>query len=81
MKDNVFQEGYRITIIGIIVNILLVLIKLICGVVGFSRALIADAVHSLSDVSTDIAVIIGLYYSNQPPDESHHFGHQMPEHN
>lgn len=56
-------------------NIGLLIVKLIGGVLGGSQALIADAVHSLSDVIIAILVIVGLKVSSSPPDDDHHWGH------
>jgi len=56
-------------------NLALLFIKLIGGIFGRSQALIADAVHSLSDVIVAILVIVGLKVSSTPPDEDHHWGH------
>jgi cation diffusion facilitator family transporter len=56
-------------------NLGLCFIKLIGGIFGSSQALIADAVHSLSDVLVAVLVIIGLKVSSAPPDDDHHWGH------
>ena len=66
---------YKVTIIGSIVNFLLLVFKFIAGVVGHSAAMVADAVHSLSDFVTDIVVIIFVRISGKPQDESHDYGH------
>lgn len=58
-----------------IVNILLVFVKIIVGILGQSKALIVDGVHSLSDLATDVIAIIGGYLSRKPADEEHPFGH------
>ena len=65
----------KITLVSIAVNIVLTVIKLAAGVLGRSQALLADAVHSLSDFATDIAVLIGLRFSSKPVDEDHAYGH------
>ena len=65
----------KITHLSIWINIILTGLKLAAGVFGRSQALIADAVHSLSDFATDIAVLIGLRYSSKPRDEDHTYGH------
>lgn len=57
------------------VNLLLTVAKIIAGIMGRSSAMIADGVHSFSDISTDIAVIFGLKVADKPRDESHDFGH------
>jgi len=72
-------EIKRVTIIGLIGNLLLTLGKVLIGFFGNSSSVIADGVHSLSDASTDIAVIIGVKYWNQPPDSCHPYGHRRIE--
>ena len=71
--------GKTITIVGVLVNTLLIVLKLVAGIFGSSQALIADAVHSFSDLFTDVVVLIGLKISNKPPDKTHHFGHARIE--
>jgi cation diffusion facilitator family transporter len=65
----------QITWLGLVINIFLVILKLFLGMVGFSQALIADAIHSLSDLATDVAVLIGLRTAGRPVDENHNYGH------
>ena len=65
----------KITHLSIWVNIVLTGLKLAAGVFGRSQALIADAVHSLSDFATDIAVLIGLRFTAKPVDKDHAYGH------
>ena len=65
----------RITLIGSAGNVLLVIVKLIAGVVGHSSAMIADAVHSLSDLLTDFIVLLFVGISARPQDASHDYGH------
>lgn len=69
------QEIYRVTIWGSICNALLVAFKFIAGFFGNSSAMIADAVHSLSDFLTDILVIVFVRISAKPQDKSHDYGH------
>jgi len=69
----------KVTWIGLIVNIALAAIKFTTGIYGKSQAMVADAVHSLSDSTTDIAILIGANYWSQPPDEEHPYGHQRIE--
>ncbi len=66
---------YRVTIGGSVVNVVLLVFKFIAGIVGGSAAMIADAVHSLSDFLTDIVVLIFVKLSNKPQDKDHDFGH------
>ncbi len=65
----------EVTIIGSVINILLSGLKFAAGIVGHSNALIADGVHSLSDLSTDIVVIFGVSLANRPKDKTHDYGH------
>ena len=69
----------RITWIGLFTNICLSGLKFAAGYFGRSQALIADAVHSLTDTTTDIAVIAGSLYWSRPPDECHPYGHRRLE--
>lgn len=66
---------YKVTWIGSIVNFLLLVFKLIAGFLGHSSALVADAVHSLSDFATDIIVIVFVKISGKPEDDDHRYGH------
>lgn len=69
------KEIYRVTLVGSIGNALLVVFKFVAGILAGSSAMIADAVHSLSDFVTDIVVIIFVSISAKPQDESHDYGH------
>ena len=77
MKDALTREKeiFRITLIGSIVNFLLLIIKFLAGIIGHSAAMVADAVHSLSDFVTDIIVILFVRISGKPQDEDHDYGH------
>ena len=76
---NRYKQAQRATIIGIIVNIILTIIKGVGGIMGNSRALIADAAHSASDVVSSIAVYIGVRAAQKPPDREHPYGHGKSE--
>lgn len=69
------REIYKATIVGSVVNLLLLVLKFMAGVVGHSAAMIADAVHSLSDFVTDVIVIVFVRISNKPQDKGHDYGH------
>ena len=69
------RKIYRVTIIGSICNLMLLIFKFVAGIVGQSAAMIADAMHSLSDFVTDIIVIVFVKISNKPQDKDHDFGH------
>lgn len=66
---------YRVTIIGSIVNFLLLIFKFVAGILGHSAAMVADAVHSLSDFVTDIIVFLFVRISSKPADSTHGYGH------
>lgn len=69
------QNIYKVTIVGSVVNLLLLLLKFIAGWMGKSAAMMADAVHSLSDFATDIIVIGFVRVSSKPQDDNHEYGH------
>jgi cation diffusion facilitator family transporter len=68
-------KARRVTWIGMIWNVLLTIIKFIVGFTAKSSALVADAVHSLSDFASDISVLIGLKIASKPVDQDHNYGH------
>ena len=69
------KQIYKVTLMGSVGNLALLIFKLIAGVVGHSSAMIADAIHSLSDFVTDIVVLIFVRISVKPQDASHDYGH------
>ncbi len=69
------QRIYRVTLTGSIVNMTLLIGKFAAGILGNSAAMIADAVHSLSDFLTDIVVIVMVRLSSKPADRDHDYGH------
>lgn len=69
------QEIYKVTLVGSAGNMALLTFKFIAGIVGHSSAMIADAVHSLSDFVTDIIVLMFVRISAKPQDQSHDYGH------
>lgn len=78
-KDDRFRKAEFAAKVGIVGNILLALMKWIIGIYANSRALIADAVNSASDVAGSLVVLIGLRAAKQPPDEEHPYGHGKAE--
>ena len=66
MKRN--QEIYKVTLVGGVVNVVLLLFKFVAGIVGHSAAMVADAVHSLSDFVTDVIVLVFIHISGKPKD-------------
>jgi cation diffusion facilitator family transporter len=70
-----FYDGQVCTGIGLWVNVLLTAFKLFAGIVGHSKAMIADALHSASDVLATAIVAVGLRIAKKPADEDHPYGH------
>lgn len=73
------HAGRSVTLVGALANGLLILLKFTAGIFGQSQALIADAVHSISDLITDVVVLIGIRMGRKAPDDKHQFGHARME--
>ncbi|MBO4314746.1 MAG: cation transporter, partial [Prevotella sp.] len=69
------KEIYKVTLVGSAGNVALLTFKFIAGILGHSSAMIADAVHSLSDFVTDLVVLVFVGISAKPQDQSHDYGH------
>ena len=69
----------KVTWAGLWANLFLAGLKFTAGIMGKSQALVADAIHSLTDLTTDIAVIAGSHYWSRPPDDDHPYGHKRLE--
>lgn len=69
------RELYKVTLAGSLINLTLVACKLLAGMAGHSAAMIADGIHSLSDLATDIVVLVFVRISGKPEDKKHDFGH------
>ena len=69
------KEIFRVTIWGGIFNVVLLVVKFAAGIFGHSAAMIADAVHSLTDFATDVVVLIFVHLGNKPADRDHDYGH------
>ena len=74
-KESREKQIYRVTIVGSIANFFLLVFKFVAGILGQSSAMIADAVHSLSDFVTDIIVLVFVKVSAKPKDTGHDYGH------
>lgn len=73
--DTREKQIYKVTLVGTAVNAVLIVLKFIAGIMGRSSAMVADAVHSLSDFITDIIVLVFVKLSGKPSDEGHSYGH------
>ena len=69
------KQIYRVTLLGMFVNMALFVFKLVAGIVGRSGAMIADAIHSASDFATDVVVLAFVRISSKPRDDDHKWGH------
>ena len=69
------QEIRRVTVVGAIVNIILTIFKIIAGALGRSAAMVADGIHSLTDLLSDIIVLVFTHISSKGKDKNHSFGH------
>ena len=69
------KEIYKVTLVGGAVNVVLLIFKFVAGILGHSAAMVADAVHSLSDFVTDVIVLVFVRISSKPKDKSHDYGH------
>lgn len=69
------REIYKVTLVGTFVNALLIVVKFLAGIFGRSSAMLADAVHSLSDFITDVMVIVFVHIAGKPSDKRHDYGH------
>lgn len=77
--DDIVEVGTRVSKNTIIGNCILAIFKITAGIVATSNAMIADGIHSLSDVITTIGVIIGIKLSDKPADKGHPYGHEKIE--
>ncbi len=75
MTAHQIHQVKLVTWIGMLVNVLLSVFKIFAGYFGRSQTVLADGFHSMSDTVTDVAVIVGVNYWHQPPDETHPHGH------
>ena len=77
--DDMQGRVRRVTWVSLAVNVLLTVAKFLGGLLGHSQAVVADAVHSLSDIATDVALLVGMHYWNMPSDSDHPYGHKRIE--
>lgn len=78
MSDR-YEKANKVTILSIFLNIILGSFKIFAGVVAHSTAMLADGVHSLSDVITSMGVLIGIFIAKKPKDKDHNYGHEKAE--
>lgn len=69
------KQIYKVTLIGSVANAVLIVLKFLAGILGRSSAMVADAVHSLSDLISDVIVLVFVKISGKPTDKTHDYGH------
>ena len=69
------KQTRKLTLICLIGNFLLTILKFIAGFIGHSAAMVADGAHSLSDILTDIVLLFGVQFASKPADKEHPYGH------
>ncbi len=74
-RQHRHDETVRITVIGAVVDFLLAVVKIVVGFLAHSQSLIADGIHSLSDLVTDAVVLYAARHAHQDADEDHPYGH------
>ena len=74
-----YEEASKVTIKAIFWNVFLSLIKIVSGIIGNSTAMIADGIHSASDIITSVGVLIGNKISSKPGEREHNYGHDKAE--
>jgi len=74
-QNTRYQEVKKVTLVGAVVNSLLAIVKITLGFIGQSQALIADGVHSLADLISDIIVVIAAKHGSRQADDDHPYGH------
>ena len=80
INENEFQRvANRVSIVSIVANIVLSLLKLLAGIIASSSAMVSDAVHSASDVFSTFVVIIGIRLASKESDKEHPYGHERLE--
>ena len=77
--ESRYCEANKVTIISILWNIVLAIIKILAGIIGKSNAMIADGAHSASDIISSVGVLIGNKIASIPKDKGHNYGHEKAE--
>lgn len=78
-KQALDRQIRSVTILGIVCNVFLAIVKAVVGILAGSIALVADGIHSLSDMVTDFVVLLGVHFSAKEPDVKHPYGHGRVE--
>lgn len=79
LEEKRYTIGKKVSVIGLVVNILLSIVKILIGIVFSSMALMADGLHTVSDIASTIVILISIKFSQNPPDKNHPYGHGKAE--
>jgi cation diffusion facilitator family transporter len=79
LPDQQAQAARKVTLIGLVVNAINAVVKIVVGFWANSYALIADGIHSASDMLSDVLVLVASHYGRQKPDKDHPYGHDRYE--
>lgn len=79
MDNDVSRVSVKVITAGLFINLFLAAFKLLSGIYGHSRTMVADSVNHMGDVLSDIALLIGVKFWTKPPDATHPFGHRRIE--
>ena len=74
-RDERYRETIKVTLVGSVIDLLLGLSKISVGFISHSQALVADGIHSLSDLATDFMVLYAAKHASREADEEHPYGH------
>lgn len=78
-RYRLYHDARKAAWVGLVVNMVLAIVKLIAGLIGQSMALLADAVNSLADTVTTVVVLVAMHVARRPADEEHPYGHTRAE--
>lgn len=78
-EQDRYRESKRVTVVGMFVNSMLAVIKILVGIIGHSSALFADGIHSLSDLLSDFMVLLAAKHAGKVADFDHPYGHERIE--
>jgi len=78
-ENERYRIGQRVTWITIVINIILAIGKVGTGIIANSTAMLADGIHTISDVGSSIGIVVGFFISKKPEDSKHQYGHEKAE--
>ena len=79
MSMKRYNEGKRVLWIAILINLVLGVAKVLVGIFAHSRAVLADGIHTFSDIASSIGLLVGFFIAKKPADEKHRYGHERAE--